>query len=319
MKAAATRALARHPVAAFLLIGNGVMLAADLGRPRGDEILPFDLPLFAAIGGILGVALAAFLVTGATAGRAGVVDLLRRTFRWRVPLRWYLLALLGVPVAATLLAAAIYGGEALSSPPGGWPKAVAGVVAVFALQLVLFQLAEEIGWTGFLQNRWQDRYSPLRLSVYVAFLWAVWHVPDFFADEGWGLAQLAVAPLFLAVEFVALFFARVLIVWLYERTGRSILLVAIFHASFDASINKLSPHIVPGSNTARFLLFSAVIVVAATAVIILTRGRFAGGRIHGSRSESRACDGARRDRGLARGRTMRQPARSPLGAERNLP
>jgi hypothetical protein len=39
----------------------------------------------------------------------------------------------------------------------GWPEAVAAVVALFALQLVLFQLAEE---TGFLQDRWQDRYTP---------------------------------------------------------------------------------------------------------------------------------------------------------------
>jgi membrane protease YdiL (CAAX protease family) len=307
MRAATSRALAGHPVAAFLLIGNGAMLAAAAGRPRGDDILPFDLPLLGAIGGILGVALAAFLVTGATAGRAGLVDLLRRTFRWRVPLRWYLLALLGVPVAATLLAAAIYGGEALTSPPEGWPKAVAAVVALFALQLVLFQLAEEIGWTGFLQNRWRDRYSPLRLSAYVAFLWAVWHVPDFFADEGWGLEQLAVAPVFLAVEFAALFFARVLIVGLYNRTGMSVLLVAIFHASFDASISELSYDVVPGSNTARFVLFTAVIVVAATATIILTRGRVGDDGMQRSRFES------------TRGRAIPQPARSPLGAERNLP
>jgi membrane protease YdiL (CAAX protease family) len=50
---------------------------------------------------------------------------------------------------------------------------------------VLFQHAEEIGFTGFLQHHWQDRYHPLKLTLYVALLRAVWHVPDHFAVEGW--------------------------------------------------------------------------------------------------------------------------------------
>jgi hypothetical protein len=70
-----------------------------------------------------------------------------------------------------------------------------------------------------------------------------------------------------------LFFARVLIIWLYEGTGRSVLLVGIFHASFDATISKLSREIIPASDTERFLLLNGVIVLGASAVIIATRGR----------------------------------------------
>jgi uncharacterized protein len=272
-------AVARHSVATFLLIGIGVYVAAALISALVDlKILPFDLPLYGVLGGILGVGLAAFVVTAATDGRAGVEDLLRRSLRWRVPARWYLIALLGVPVTAALIAIAIYGTEAVESPPGGWPRALGAVLVVFVLQLALFQLAEEIGWTGFLQDRWQDRYSPLKLSAMVALPWAVWHLPDFFVDEGLGIEQLVSAPFFLAFEFISLFFARVLIVWLYDRTGRSVLLVAIFHASFDASISELSFDIIPGSNVARFLILSGVVVIAATAVIVATRGRFAQGR-----------------------------------------
>jgi membrane protease YdiL (CAAX protease family) len=147
------------------------------------------------------------------------------------------------------------------------------VAAVFVLQLVLFQLAEEIGFTGFLQHHWQDRYHPMKLSLYVALLWAVWHLPDHFAEEGWGVEALNSAPIVFAVEFVSLFFARALFVWFYNVTAFSVLLVAIFHASFDASISQLSRDVVPASNTARFLIFSAVIMLAATIVIIATRGQ----------------------------------------------
>jgi uncharacterized protein len=165
-------------------------------------------------------------------------------------------------VGATLISLVIYGPQALATPSGGWLRALAEVAAVFVLQLVLFQLAEEIGFTGFLQHHWQDRYHPMKLTLYMALLWAVWHVPDHFAVEGWGIQALISAPAAFAVEVVSLFFARALFVWFYNRTGSSVLLVAIFHASFDAAINQLSYDVVPASNTARFLIFSGVIILS---------------------------------------------------------
>jgi membrane protease YdiL (CAAX protease family) len=154
--------------------------------------------------------------------------------------RWYVVALFTVPVLATVISVAIFGPSALATPAGGWPWALAEVVAVFVLQLVLFQLAEEIGFTGFLQHHWQDRYHPMKLTLYVALLWAVWHLPDHFAEEGWGVESLISAPIIFVIEFVSLFFARALFVWFYNVTAFSVLLVAIFHASFEAqSISSL--------------------------------------------------------------------------------
>jgi membrane protease YdiL (CAAX protease family) len=269
----AGRGVARRPVLAFMLISLGIGFVTAAIPPIVDsEILPFGLPLHGVFMS-LGAGLAAFLVTAALSGRAGVADLTRRSVRWRVPVRWYLIALLSVPVGATLISLVIYGPQALATPSGGWPRALAEVVAVFVVQLVLFQLAEEIGFTGFLQHHWQDRYHPMRLTLYVALLWAVWHIPDHFAEEGWGVEALISAPVVFAVEVVSLFFARALFVWFYNRTGSSVLLVAIFHASFDAAISQLSYDVVPGSNTARFLIFTGVIAVFATAVIIATKGQ----------------------------------------------
>jgi CAAX protease family protein len=284
----ARRPIARHPVASFLVIGYGIAVATAAIPPLAQaEVLPFDAPIYGSVGTILGVGLAAFLVTAAAAGRSGVVDLLRRSFRWRVPVRWYVFALFSVPVAATVLALSIYGTDALEPPAVGWPRALAQVLGLFVIQLILFQFAEEVGWTGFVQDRWQDRYSPLKLSAMVAVLWAVWHVPDFFVEEGWGLEQAVGSLIFLAYEIVVLFFARVVIVWLYARTGRSVLLVVVWHASFDASISELSRDVIPGSDAARIAILSGVVVLFAAAVIAATRGRFA--RPRGSpQAEARA-------------------------------
>jgi CAAX protease family protein len=270
---ALVQAIARHPVVAFMMIALGAGFLTAAIRPVADaEALPLDLPLHGFLASLLGVGLGAFVVTAALSGPDGVVDLARRTVRWRVPVRWYLIALFTVPVGAALLSLAIYGSQAITSRTDGWPRSLAEVGAAFFLQLVLFQLPEEIGFTGFLQHHWQDRYHPMKLTLYVTLLWALWHVPDHFAEEGWGLEALISAPVVFAVEVASLFFARALFVWLYNVTASSVLLVAIFHASFDASINKLSDDVVPASNTARFLIFSAVIVLAATTVIIATKG-----------------------------------------------
>jgi membrane protease YdiL (CAAX protease family) len=118
------------------------------------------------------------------------------------------------------------------------------------LQLVFFQLAEEIGFTGFLQHHWQDRYSPMKLTLYVALLWAVWHMPDHFAEEGWGLEQLISAPVVFAIdEFVSLFFARALFVWSYNRTGSSVLLVV----PSDRLVSHVTPVLAPNQEAGRNL------------------------------------------------------------------
>jgi membrane protease YdiL (CAAX protease family) len=67
--------------------------------------------------------------------------------------------------SARRLSHAIYGPGALAYPQVAGPRALAEVAAVFLLQLVLFRLGEEIGFTGFLQHHWQGCYHPMKLST----------------------------------------------------------------------------------------------------------------------------------------------------------
>jgi hypothetical protein len=50
----------------------------------------------------------------------------------------------------------------------------------------------------------------MKLTLYVALLWAVWHLPDHFAEEGWGVEALITALVVFAIEVFSLFFARAL-------------------------------------------------------------------------------------------------------------
>ena len=155
--AALLRTIGRQPVVVFMAIGLGAGFLTAAIRPTADaDVLPYGLPLHGFLGRMLGVGVDAFLGTGALAGREGVIDLARRTVRWRVPVRWYLVALFTVPVGATLISLAIYGPRALASPAGGWPRALAEVVAVFCCSWCSFSWLKRsvspgssstIGWT----------------------------------------------------------------------------------------------------------------------------------------------------------------------------
>ena len=106
---AANRGIARHAALTFMLISLGIgFLTAAIPPIVGSEILPLGLPL-QGVGMSLGAGLAAFMVTAALWGRAAVADLMRRGVRWRVQVRWYLIAMLSVPVGPTLISLVIYG------------------------------------------------------------------------------------------------------------------------------------------------------------------------------------------------------------------
>lgn len=101
--------VARHPVATFLIACYALNWLVVLPPLRVRGGLPFQLGLWESLGSILGVALLAFLVVAASGGRAGVRDLAGRCLRWRVGVRWYLVALVAPPVALPLGAAALFG------------------------------------------------------------------------------------------------------------------------------------------------------------------------------------------------------------------
>ena len=138
-------------------------------------------------------------------------------------------------------------------------------------------LWEELGWTGFLQSTLQDRYGPLLASVMVAPVFALFHLPALFVsgwimDEGYSLAQFPAALAQVGVLMVFAVFVRVLIMWLYNGSGRSILIVGLSHAALNVITGqKIMPELVPGLSSN--LLAVAAVAVLGVLVVVVTRGR----------------------------------------------
>lgn len=104
-----------------------------------------------------------------------------------------------------------------------------GVVGVWAMLTLVDGFGEETGWRGFAIPMLQKRFSPLVVSLAVALFWALWHVPYFFVVptyKGFGPAAV--------IGFViGLTCGSIVLTWLYNRSGESILIVAVWHGTYN--------------------------------------------------------------------------------------
>ncbi|MEU8611165.1 type II CAAX endopeptidase family protein [Actinoplanes sp. NPDC048791] len=161
----------------------------------------------------IGALLAALIVIAVAEGRPGFRDLGRRMIRWRVP--WYFYAFaLGLPLVVRFAAVLVNSGPAPQWSNLAWSS----FALMFLVRLVNPMdgpLAEEPAWRGFAVPRLQERRSPLMSAVILGVLVALWHLP-LIGDTGW-------------IGIVTTFVITIVYVWLFNRTGGSVLLVLLFH------------------------------------------------------------------------------------------
>jgi len=183
--------------------------------------------------------------------------LLKRTFDYRrIPRRiWYAPILLTMPALMTLTDFAMRR-LALPLPPLRFSP-----LAPLLLFVVFFVAAagEEIGWSAYMTDRMQTRWSAAQTGVILGAIWAVWHLIPFIQGHR--------TPAWIAWHCLATIAVRVLIVWLYNNTGHSVFAAILFHAMTNVSYF-LFPNY--GSNyDARiggpFIILAAMIVVALPA------------------------------------------------------
>ena len=276
------RLAARNPVATFLVMAYAIrwtIFAPVVLSEDGFGPLPIHLPLtpVTAIASVLALALPAFLVTAATSGKEGVRDLLRRCLRWRIDIHWYLIALLGFLVATLLVASLLLGLSPLEALVERWPLLFTMFLPEVIAPFVLIQLWEEAGWTGFLQNTLQERHGPLLASILVAPAFAFMHLPLVLLDvprSGVGPFVLGVMVQMGLVTIVAIFF-RIIIGWLYNSTGRSVLVVALFHSAYNSATSagdaRFTEELI--TSPAALLIPLGLTVVIAVVIAAFTKGR----------------------------------------------
>jgi membrane protease YdiL (CAAX protease family) len=109
---------------------------------------------------------------------------------------------------------------------------------------------EELGWTGFATPTLRARYSAVSAALIIGLPWGAWHL---LTNDVWIAntysGDLPVA-FFVTLTGLSLVVGqlpayRVLMVWVYDRTG-SLLVAMLMHASLSACLLVFSPSTVRG-------------------------------------------------------------------------
>ncbi|MBV9454042.1 MAG: CPBP family intramembrane metalloprotease [Rubrobacter sp.] len=265
--------LARYPLVFFFIIafaGTWLLELPYLRFADGAGLLPFGWPIPFVVGGVIppftGPFLAGFIMAGVTEGRAGILRWLRRIVLWRVGLRWYLFALIGIP-AVMVLGAIVLPGVLASYQTPDLSLVLAYPVSFIVSTIIGGPLGEEPGWRGFALPRLQRLYGPLIGSLILGPLHVFWHLPLYWLPE-WGTPRDTFLDL--VWYFLAGFAATFIYTWLFNNTRGSVLLAILMHGSFDAFFVErlfLAPI------AASLLGLTIGLGVLALLLIILTRGR----------------------------------------------
>lgn len=168
------------------------------------------------------------------------------------PIAWHLLAFCLFP-ALLLLAAFV---TRIQGGPVHPPTVVGSgslLVAVEFGYAFFFGggVSEEPGWRGFLLPLLEDRFSPLVASLLLWFPWALWHAPlDFAGYAGSTFAAYLRTRVFILIPLC------IIITWVYNRCGKTILSAALFHSAFN-----VAPDFIPSTELAVWMISVVALVV----------------------------------------------------------
>ncbi|MHA2298099.1 MAG: CPBP family intramembrane glutamic endopeptidase [Candidatus Hodarchaeales archaeon] len=190
--------------------------------------------------GVYGPLVGSVFVTYRELGRSGLNDLARKSIKWRVSAKWYLLIII-IPFIIGLPAI-------LMGIVGGWPLPPSLELVVLFQSLIPFILwqlftsgLEEPGWRGYALPKLQEKYNAESASMRLGILWSIWHwplliflyatttvLPSDISPDMAGVVIGVVIVQYLFLHAVSTAGVTIIFTWFYNNTG-SIFLCILFH------------------------------------------------------------------------------------------
>src|ERR687898_450816 len=249
----------RHPLITFFVLTYALAWILWLPLVVLQDTIPAAPGLVLVLLGSNVPSLLAIVLTALLLGRGALRKLLGRLLIWRVDPRWYLVVVL-LPVA-------LAGGMVAFNAFVGGPALSVGVPLLTVVILLAFSifpgsaLGEEIGWRGYALPRLQARRSALSASLILAPIWGLWHLPL------WLTGDPVKTPIFYVPFFFSAFAFSVILTWVYNSTGGSLLMVVLLHATVNLPVT-LAIDDLGSRATVPVLLYWGLMAVAAIVVVI---------------------------------------------------
>jgi uncharacterized protein len=200
---------------------------------------------------------AALILVYSDKGASGAQELLKRALDYKRinSKRWLVPVLFLMPAVSVV----VYGLMRWLDMPLPAPEMHVGPALLMFITFFVGGLGEELGWSGYATDPMQDRWGALRASLLLGAVGVIWHlIPLVLIHRTWA---------WIAWWCLYAFAARILTVWLYNNTGKSVFAAALFHATLNLSY-MLFP--VYGSH---FDMRLGGLVMASTALLVVTGGQ----------------------------------------------
>lgn len=215
-----------------------------------SDWLPINIP----ISGLMFVNpfIAAIILVYREGKLEGIKRLLKKTLDFKSirHMSWFAAAFLLAPLIL-LLSYWIMRLLGRPLPPLNMPIAA---IPIFFIVFFITATLEETGWMSYLAEPLLTRWSALKSSIIMGSIWAIWHVIPYIQGNN-SLQWILWQCLYTAAS-------RVLIFWLYNNTGKSVLAAILYHAMYNVStfvFPNYGSHYDP-------VIVGAITIIAAVAV-----------------------------------------------------
>lgn len=218
-------------------------------------IEPREWPITAAVGVPL---LAAVILVCREEGVAGVRRLFGRALDYRKIEKkiWYVPTLLLTPLLSVLAYGIM---RLIGLPLRSEPYNLLPMIPFFAPLFLTLAVGEEVGWTGYLLDPIQQRWSALTCALIIGLVTSLWHV--------WPLINMRRTPTWITWWAVWSVPLRIFFVWLYNNAGKSVFAAIAFHAMVNLSNS--SPFIPRHGSAWDLAVVGVLTVIAAVTVTVL--------------------------------------------------
>lgn len=201
----------------------------------------------------------ALMLTYRENGRESAKQLFMRVFDhnritkkgWYIPIV-FLLPIIYVSLLGVLIRLGVQDSQ-ISIP-------ISAVLILFPLFL-LFAACEEVGWMGYAFEPMESRWNALNAGIVLGIIGATWHFPLFVIQNPPG------GFLWIAGQWANAVVIRILAVWIFNNTGKSVFAMILFHAIYN-----LCTMVLPVYNSPFGPLLATLFIIGIVGMILYLWG-----------------------------------------------
>ena len=128
-------------------------------------------------------------------------------------------------------------------------------ILLFFIAFFIAAIGEELGWSGYIIDPLQNQFGALKASIILGSIWAIWHIVPYF--------QANQTPIWIFWQCLGTVFLRIIMVWLFNNTGKSVFGIVLFHTMIN-----LSPFLMPNKEAHYDPFIFCLLLMGITGIVV---------------------------------------------------